>query len=150
MSFYLLYSANRFCKIKASFVRMSSLDESINTDVRTDPSFFHRHRLGLNTLYGLPFYSACSDSPGKKSPWRQMERFSLRLKEKAERGLERRSTSTAWNRPCRRSFPQSSASGSRACSPWSSLDTSLICNSKGTVYMRLERLGRRKECSSSL
>lgn len=54
--------------------------------MNTDPSFCHTHRLCLNTLYVLPFYSACSDSPGKKSPCRrQMERFSLRLDERQEK-----------------------------------------------------------------
>lgn len=104
----------------------------------TDLSFVRRQGLCLDTLYVQPFYSACSDSPGKISPCRrQTDRFSLSgqvslqnwSKETIWQKVQvRRSTSTALSRPCRRWFPRSSASGSHGCWLWSSLDTYSTCN----------------------
>ena len=110
---------------------------TLNTCTYTDLSFVRRQGLCLNTLYVRPFYSECSDSPGKISLCRrQMERFSVGAQIFLKTGVERRngekqrvgeSTLTASSRPCRRWFPRSSASGSRGCWPCSYLDTYSTC-----------------------
>lgn len=65
-----------------------------STHTHTHQSFFRRPGLCLNTLYAQPFYSDCSDNPGKISPCRrQRERF--KCEKRNETGSERQTDGQA-------------------------------------------------------
>lgn len=104
-----------------------------------DLSFVHRQGLCLNTLCVQPFYSVYSGNPGKifLCRWQNRDVEPQRTKSKArtlKKELVRHSTLTAWSRPCRRWFRQSSASGNRGYWLWSSPDTCWICKHQAQQF----------------